>query len=186
MAINYGGMNGGQIEAVKHGVGPAVVAAPAGSGKTHCFVNRIARLLFEEGVYPSQVLGLTFTRDAANVMKERLKSIIPNEWHEGLQISTIHSLCWAILRDHDQSINLAMRADKFLIPSFVTKNILERFITNFRSIYDLREVKLSHFSGAFGLAKNYHISPRGSAKFFAEKGFTQPDMLEEAYLYFER
>lgn len=186
MAINYDSMNGGQIEAVKHGVGPSVVAAPAGSGKTHCFVNRIARLLFEEGVFPSQVLGLTFTREAAGNMKERLKSLIPNEWHEDLQISTIHSMCWGILRDANPSLKTAMAADKFLIPSFAVKSILEQFCSNFRSIYDLKDVKLSYFTSAFGLAKNYHVTPMGSSKFFASKGFGSPDMLEEAYRFYER
>ena len=113
MSISYEKFNGGQIEAIKHGVGPAVVAAPAGSGKTACFVNRIARLLFEEGVYPSQVLGITFTKAAAINMKERLQTLVPMEWSSELNISTIHSLCWGIIRDADPRLAKAIASQAF-------------------------------------------------------------------------
>lgn len=186
MSISYEKFNGGQIEAIKHGVGSAVVAAPAGSGKTACFVNRIARLLFEEGVYPSQVLGITFTKAAAINMKERLQTLVPMEWSSELNISTIHSLCWGIIRDADSRLAKAIASQAFLIPQYAVRSILEKFITGFSSMYDLRDVKLSSITSALGLAKNYHIKPIGSAQFFQSRGMAAPGMLEEAYRFYER
>jgi len=188
MSVNYEGFNGGQIEAIKHGVGPAVVAAPAGSGKTSCFVNRIARLLFEEGVAPNQVLGMTFTKAAASSMKDRLQKLIPNNWHEDLQISTIHSICWAMLRDADRGLSSQMNANMFLIPSYVVKNINEAAIGRFAKMYGLdpTAVKSSSIKSAISLAKNYRIPALGSSSFFASRGFANTQFLEDAYRYYER
>jgi len=189
MSINYDGFNGGQLEAIKHGVGPAVVAAPAGSGKTACFVNRIARILFEEGVYPSQVLGVTFTKAAADNMKERLQKLVPTEWSSDLSISTIHSLCWAVVRDADPRLAQQMKTiNSFLIPGFAVRNILEKFIQNFSSRLgaDPRNIKSSSLKGAIGLAKNYHVKPLGSREFFSQRGFSPAEFYEEAYRYYER
>src|SRR6201998_3240356 len=49
----------------------AFVSANAGSGKTHVLVQRVIRLLLE-GVPPEKILCITFTKDAAANMAERV------------------------------------------------------------------------------------------------------------------
>ena len=63
-------LNPAQLEAVTYGNGPLLVIAGAGSGKTRTLVYRLARLV-EDGVDPSQILLLTFTRKAAAEMTKR-------------------------------------------------------------------------------------------------------------------
>ncbi|MEY2840669.1 MAG: hypothetical protein RJB60_2968, partial [Pseudomonadota bacterium] len=54
---------------------PVVVEACAGAGKTWMLVSRIVRALLE-GVEPSQILAITFTRKAAGEMRERLQGLL--------------------------------------------------------------------------------------------------------------
>lgn len=78
---------------------PTLVNASAGSGKTRCLIAKIIGLL-EEGTDPKNILAVTFTNKAANEMKERLKK--QSLSIEGMQISTIHSLCVRIIRSFTQ------------------------------------------------------------------------------------
>lgn len=74
--------------------------AGAGSGKTQTLTTRIAYLVKEKGVPVKSIMAMTFTRKAANEMKERaakLCGVRPND----LLIGTFHSVCSRILRKFD-------------------------------------------------------------------------------------
>lgn len=95
----YGaGLNPRQLEAVKHGGGPLLIAAGAGSGKTRTLTSRIAYLI-ESGVQPENILAITFTNKAANEMKGRIleDSKLKTE-NSKLFIGTFHSFGAKILR----------------------------------------------------------------------------------------
>lgn len=92
-------LNPGQQEAVKHVDGPLLIIAGAGSGKTRVLTHRIAYLIKEHGVPPSNILAVTFTNKAANEMKHRLNRLT-GILSRQLWIGTFHSICGRILR-HD-------------------------------------------------------------------------------------
>lgn len=61
-----------QREVIDHNSGDLLVAAAAGSGKTAVLVEKIKRLIIDEGVDVSKFLVVTFTRAAASEMKEKI------------------------------------------------------------------------------------------------------------------
>ncbi len=98
-------LNEQQQAAVKHFLGPALVIAGAGSGKTRTVVHRVAYLLAERGVYPAEVLAVTFTNKAAGEMRERLARMAGRAAGE-LWVSTFHSAGLRILRRYGELVGL--------------------------------------------------------------------------------
>ena len=79
-----------QALAVSHTVGPARVAAPAGSGKTRVIENRIQRLV-AEGADPNRICAISFTNTAVDEMRHRLGKKAPL-LAESVTFTTIHAL----------------------------------------------------------------------------------------------
>ncbi|MEM6430485.1 MAG: UvrD-helicase domain-containing protein [Deinococcota bacterium] len=100
------GLNDAQREAVLHYDGPALVIAGAGSGKTRTVVQRIAYLMAEHEVFPTEILAVTFTNKAAGELKERVQTLIGTPAKD-LWVSTFHSACLRVLRTYGDLIGLA-------------------------------------------------------------------------------
>lgn len=92
------GMNKEQQEAVQATEGPLLIMAGAGSGKTRVLTHRIAYLVVEKRVYPSNILAITFTNKAAREMRERVDGLLGAGTSERMWVSTFHSMCVRILR----------------------------------------------------------------------------------------
>src|SRR5204863_6885821 len=92
-------LNPQQREAVTSSDGPLLIPAGAGCGKTRVIAHRIAYLIAERGVWPRNILAVTFTNKAAEEKRKRMTRLI-----EGLEIgsapliATFHGLCVRILR----------------------------------------------------------------------------------------
>ncbi|HET6837286.1 MAG TPA: UvrD-helicase domain-containing protein, partial [Gemmatimonadales bacterium] len=90
-------LNPAQREAVEHVLGPLLVLAGAGSGKTRVLTMRIAALIDRHGVPPEQIFAVTFTNKAAGEMKHRIGQLLHRD-PSGLWIGTFHSLSARLLR----------------------------------------------------------------------------------------
>src|SRR5437763_309338 len=99
-------LNDAQRAAVTAPLGPVLVLAGAGSGKTRVLTHRIAWLIQAEGVSPHGILAVTFTNKAAGEMRARVERLlgVPGG---GLWIGTFHGIAHRLLRLHWREANLA-------------------------------------------------------------------------------
>lgn len=100
-------LNENQQKVVEYnGNKPLLVEAGPGSGKTRVIIERVKFLINELKVNPSSLLVITFTRKAANELKDRLSEDIPKNIINEMQISTIHSFCLDFLKKRGNVTNL--------------------------------------------------------------------------------
>ena len=114
MPHNLDSLNPRQREAVTLPVGPALILAGPGSGKTRVLTHRVAYLVQELGVPPWNVLAVTFTNKAAAEMKERVHALLSGASDLGaaraqrygvpLAVGTFHAICARLLRVEHASI----------------------------------------------------------------------------------
>lgn len=126
--LDLSSLNDLQREAVLSDHNRLLVLAGAGSGKTKTLIQKLQYLIEEKGVSPKRILAITFTKNAANEMLDRLiasadssgeferkissKDIKAQEkeelrsayrkkyrWVDGLTVKTFHSFCFQLLRN---------------------------------------------------------------------------------------
>ena len=90
-------LNPPQCEAVETIIGPLLILAGAGSGKTRVITYRVAHLIRQLNVRPYHILAVTFTNKAAAEMKRRVEELLGQSMPD-LHMSTFHSLCARMLR----------------------------------------------------------------------------------------
>ena len=98
-------LNKKQKQAVVFNRGPLLIVAGAGTGKTMVITKRIAYLIEKKKARSEEILGLTFTDKAAQEMQERVDQLL-SQGYSDLWISTFHSFCDRILREHGLDIGL--------------------------------------------------------------------------------
>lgn len=96
-------LNPAQRQAVIHGLGPLLIVAGAGTGKTRVLTRRVAWLI-AGGLPASAVLAITFTNKAANVLKERIADLLVGR---RVWAGTFHGFCALMLRIHGEAIGVS-------------------------------------------------------------------------------
>ncbi len=128
-------LNSSQLDAVIKTEGPILVIAGAGSGKTRTLTYRVARLV-EEGISPSSILLMTFTRKAADEMLKRACQLLDDRC-EKTSGGTFHSFANMVLRRNaasigfDQGFSIIDRPDSESLINMLRKEM--GFVTKYRS-----------------------------------------------------
>ena len=125
-----------QQQAIEHVIGPMLVVAGAGTGKTTVLTRRIAHLVREGYAKPDEILALTYTVNAAAEMLERVREELGARAANGLQVCTFHAYC----------NNLLIRAGR----QFDVLEDKQLWVFLRRNI---RELRLNHFVRAANVSK---------------------------------
>jgi len=91
--------------AIEAPLGPVLVVAGPGAGKTFCLIARINHLVHGLGMAPERICAVTFTNRAAEEIAVRLQHTLGDR-AEGVTRGTIHALCLALLREHAEAAGL--------------------------------------------------------------------------------
>ncbi len=154
------GLNEAQQDAVKTTTGPVLILAGAGSGKTKTLTHRIANLIQAEGLWPEEILAVTFTNKAAREMRERLWQLVgKNEAHVPRSfmpwMGTFHGICVRLLKLDGEAIGIPKNFviyDEDDRQSLVKQAMKELGITD-------RQIKPRSVSAAISGAKNKLQTP---------------------------
>ncbi len=96
-------LNEAQAQAVRNIDGPCLIIAGAGAGKTRVLTCRIANAI-ACGAAPGEILALTFTKKAANEMKERIAALVGENRARWIWMGTFHSIFIRFLRSYAQQL----------------------------------------------------------------------------------
>ena len=102
--------------------GTCVVVAVPGSGKTLTMTHRIGNLVKKYGVAPENILGLTFTRNAAEAMRDKLIPVL-DDMSSRVTLSTIHSFCHYLLRCEGKTFEILSGKDQIIFMRNVMKRL---------------------------------------------------------------
>lgn len=142
-------LNDEQRRAVMHEGRGLLILAGAGSGKTRVITSKIAYLIDEKGVRPKNILAVTFTKKAANEMRERAKRL--SEGAEFAHIKTFHSFGAWFLRLFGEQIALDAHFTVYDDDDMVTLIA--------KTVPSLTRVECARLAHKIARAKDYCLSP---------------------------
>ena len=145
-------LNEQQKKAVTFGLGPVLVLAGPGSGKTKTLTNRIAYIIEKKMVPPAGILALTFTNKAAKEMRARVAMLLARfvSATEQLTMGTFHAVCAKILRHEISALNYAN--DFVIFDSSDQQKVIKDILEELR--IDTKRLPASLFGALISRAKN--------------------------------
>jgi len=171
MDIDLSSLNPAQREAVEATEGPLLVLAGAGSGKTRVLTYRIAHLVADLRVDPSEILAITFTNKAAAEMRERLSRLLgslPGQWNpRAMWVMTFHAMCVRMLRS-DADL-LGFTRSFTIYDTDDSKRLLKEVMRELE--YDDKRYPVNAVLGRISSAKSELVA----ASEFGAKAFTPMD-----------
>jgi len=150
-------LNTRQFEIIKKVDGIIKLSAAPGSGKTRVLVYKLHYMIAECNINPANILVATFTKKAANEMKERLYKIFNKDEIQDLYIGTFHSLGYKILKHEYMLLNNPM--SNFELLSGPPVKWLIKEILNELKINTGEKYNESTFEHEIGKLKMELISP---------------------------
>lgn len=134
--FDFGLVNHDQRDAIHTTEGPLLIIAGPGTGKTFTLVKRIAYLILEKGVAPSEIMVVTFTEKAGKELLTRISNefirydldLNINEMY----IGTFHSVCLRLLKENSEYVSGQMKYR--MLDAFEQTYLVCRNIENFNRI----------------------------------------------------
>jgi len=175
-------LNPAQADAVQTTSGPLLILAGAGSGKTKTLTHRIAHLIANEGVWPNEILAVTFTNKAAKEMRERLGHLLERDsasrdfmpW-----MGTFHGICVRLLRQDGHTIGIS---PNYVIYDEDDRQGLIKQAMKQLSLTD-KQLKPRAISSMISGAKNELLSPE---EFAASSHYPFQQQVAKVYELYEK
>lgn len=133
------GLNKEQLEAVRHEKGPCMVLAGPGTGKTTIITSRVCNLIRQKIAAPKNILVVTFSRAAANEMKERYEKVTGRAKTGEVSFGTFHSIFYKLLRQYKgyRLENLIDEIQKFNIIRNIVRKLDSEFSEDEEQLKDI-------------------------------------------------
>jgi DNA helicase-2/ATP-dependent DNA helicase PcrA len=154
------GLNPQQRQAVLSRARALLIVAGAGSGKTAVLTRRVARLIRDRELWPSQILAITFTNKAAAEMRERVELLVGREAAQGMWISTFHSACVRILRREAEQFGFG--AAFTIYDSADSRALIKRLVKEMQA--DTMGFTVSAVAGKISRLKNELVDAEGYSR----------------------
>jgi DNA helicase-2/ATP-dependent DNA helicase PcrA len=154
------GLNEPQRTAVLSRSAALLIVAGAGSGKTAVLTRRVARLIRDRELWPSQILAITFTNKAAAEMRERVELLIGREAAQGMWISTFHSACVRILRREAEQFGFGSAFT--IYDSADSRALIKRLVKEMQA--DTMGFTVSGVAGKISRLKNELVDAEGYSR----------------------
>ncbi len=126
-----------QREAIEQVHGPVLVIAGAGTGKTTVLTRRIGNLVREGHARPDEILAVTYTKNAAQEMRQRVREELRGTDISGMRIATFHEYCNVLLQQNGKEFRVLDDQDLWIY--------LRRRIRELNLNYYVRAARLSKF-----------------------------------------
>lgn len=173
--INGVKLNNQQIEAVSFDKGNALVLSTAGSGKTTVAIARAGKLLYENRC-GKKILTITFSKMAANDMKDRFQDFFGGRYKSRTEFSTIHAFSYKIVRSfyRRKGIDFNLLTNNYQVLGEILKHHYSKSYFNFVS-----DEEIENLASTISYVDNMMINPAEYKDYGIEiKGF---DKIYEAY-----
>ena len=144
-------LNKEQREAVEHEGSPLLILAGAGSGKTRVITTKIAYMISELGINPASILAVTFTKKAAEEMKERAINLEPCA--QKSHIRTFHSFGAWFLRLCAEDSGIGIQNNFTVYDDDDACSLISKTVPS------LTKKDASHYAKKIALAKDYCLLP---------------------------
>ena len=179
------GLNPEQKKAAEQLLGPVLVLAGAGSGKTRTLTYRTANLI-DKGVKPENILTLTFTNKAAKNMKQKISELIGSEKASKIWMGTFHSIGLRILKSNLKHIGYHGKVSVY--DSSDSEKLLNSIISNPKLEISKKEYPPQRMYYIISEMKNELIMPEGTKKFIKKnypKTTYEPQRVKQIYQKYE-
>src|SRR5882762_437388 len=180
------GLDPEQRAAVEHDLGPLLIVAGAGTGKTTVIARRIAHLIASGRARPSEILALTFNEKASTEMQERVDVLVPYGYADA-RIATFHAFGEEVLSSFGIEIGISPGftvLDQTAQALFLAEHLEELGLNLYAPLSDPTKY-LRDLAGFFNRLKDYPILP-DELRRFAETGLARSGVSPEDRDGFER
>jgi len=127
-----------QKQAATHTGSHACLLAGPGTGKTLVLTRRALYFVQEQGVSPEEILVLTFTRAAAQELRQRIASVLGDK-ALGITVSTLHSFALRTILEYGPRMKLPQPIR--IADDWEERNIIEEDLKAILDLKDIRETR---------------------------------------------